>query len=293
MKNADDLIQFFQSALLQTLGKELDILRYAPVYGGSINHSFKIDTSDRSYFIKWNTESDAVSLFEMEVDGLKKLSIGPISTPEIIGIGKASGIHFLILEFIEKSAPSPRFWEDFGEKLAHQHRITEKQYGYHSNNHIGILPQQNDWSTDWIDFFINCRLEPQLGLAYYNGHLDLSFMDKFRKIYRELPSLIPKEPISLLHGDLWSGNFMIGKNGDAVIFDPAVYYGHREMELAFTHLFGGFDVSFYHTYDQTFPVAPGFFDRIDIYNLYPLLVHVNLFGGSYLQSVSSTIKRFT
>ena len=292
MNSSDDLIQLFESALFQSLGKEQAITNYEPVYGGSINQTIKLETTENTYFLKWNNEPETDDLFEKEADGLHQLALGPIKTPQVIGQGKINQTPYLLLEFIHKSAPIGHFWEDFGEKLAQQHQITEAQFGLHTNNHIGKLPQKNDWADSWIDFFINNRLEPQLGLALYNELIDRTFLEKFRSLYPKLQGLLPDEPASLLHGDLWSGNFMIGPAGEVIIFDPAVYYGHREMELAFTQLFGGFDVSFYHTYDETYPLQAGFHERMDIYNLYPLLVHVNLFGRSYLSGITSTLKRF-
>ena len=161
------------------------------------------------------------------------------------------------------------------------------------SNYIGRLPQRNAFEETWVDFFIEHRLEVQLGLAIYNGHVDSFYADRFRSIYAVLPDEFPDERPCLLHGDLWSGNVMIGPKGEPVILDPAVFYGHREAELAFTRMFGGFDPYFYSAYNEATPLEVGFESRIDLYNLYPLLVHVNLFGTSYLSGVERTLKRFT
>ncbi len=159
------------------------------------------------------------------------------------------------------------------------------------NNFIGSLQQNNEFHENWIEFFVEKRLRPQFGLAYYNKLIDVSYLRHLDKLPQALERIFPKEKPSLLHGDLWSGNAMRDKSGNPCLVDPAVYYGHREMELAFTKLFGGFDSSFYHAYEEAFPLEIGFKDRKDIYNLYPLMVHVNLFGTSYLSGIDKVLER--
>jgi fructosamine-3-kinase len=144
------------------------------------------------------------------------------------------------------------------------------------------LLQSNEYTANWIDFFIEKRLKAQAGLAFYNGEIPRSLYDKFNDLYNKLPELLPSEKPALLHGDLWSGNVIVGSNGHVSLIDPAVYYGNREAEIAFTKLFGGFSSAFYDAYNEAFPLEKGFEERIDIYNLYPLLVHVNLFGSGYI-----------
>lgn len=284
--------QFYESALFQSFGKEYEVLFGRSIGGGCINNGVKLETDKGNFFLKWNDDAEE-DLFDKELLGLNLLhKANCLLIPQGLGRGKIGQKNFLILEYIEKAAPSADFWEDFGRKLARQHKITSPQYGLDHNNHIGKLLQKNDPKDDWIEFFIENRLEVQLGLALYNHQIDDSFARKFRNLYAQLPGIIPDEPASFLHGDLWNGNFMVGPNGKACIFDPAVYYGHREIELAFTRLFGGFDLRFYESYNDEFPLAPGFEKRIDIYNLYPLLVHVNLFGSSYLAGVEQTMHRF-
>lgn len=285
--------QFFESAIFQCLGENHQILSTQFVSGGCINNTVKLETDKATFFIKWNENADD-DLFEKEERGLKLLHrSGTLATPKVLGRGRADMKNFLLQEYVQRSAPCSDFWEIFGKGLASMHQNTSDKYGLDHDNHIGRLPQKNEYRDNWIDFFIDNRLEVQLGLALYNDHIDQAFAKKFRKIYAQLPGLLPDEPASLLHGDLWSGNFMVGTDGKPFIYDPAVYYGHREMELAFTRLFGGFDAEFYRSYQEVYPLEPGFEERIDIYNLYPLLVHVNLFGTSYLAGVERTINRMT
>lgn len=286
-----DEVPFLESALFQTTGRQHSILKVQPVGGGSINHALSVTTDLGAYFVKWNDFEE--DLFEKEMAGLQLLDqTGCISTPQAMGAGKHGIKNFLILEQIEQGAPKKEFWEEFGRAMARLHQVSNEQYGLPYDNHIGKLPQKNSPKPNWIDFFIENRLEVQLSLARYNGLVDETFARRFRTLYAQLPGLLPKEPPALLHGDLWSGNFLVGANGSPYIFDPAVYFGHREAELAFTRLFGGFDPDFYLSYHEMYPLEPGFEARQDIYNLYPLLVHLNLFGQSYLSGIEGTLRRY-
>lgn len=284
--------QFFESALFQTFGSSQSVRSIRFVGGGCINNTVRLETDKGAFFLKWN-ESEESDMFQKEAKGLTMLKdANCLGVASPIGWGRTDMKNYLFLEYIQKHPPRPDFWELFGNKLAVQHRQTADSYGLDHDNYIGRLPQQNAQKTSWITFFIENRLEVQLGLAIYNKFIDTNFARKFRMIYAQLPGLLPDEPASLLHGDLWSGNFISGPGGIPFIFDPAVYYGSREIELAFTGLFGGFDLQFYHSYAESYPLEPGFENRIELYNLYPLLVHVNLFGTSYLSGIESTLHRF-
>ncbi|MEJ2596144.1 MAG: fructosamine kinase family protein, partial [bacterium] len=186
----------------------------------------------------------------------------------------------------------PDFWEEFARLLAELHKNTQPYFGLDHDNYIGSLVQSNFRHDAWTDFYREQRLEPQLRLAREAGHFNRNVTRAFDRFYHRIERIFPAEPPALLHGDLWSGNFMVNENGSAVIIDPAIYYGHREMDLGMSMLFGGFDRRFYSAYDQHFPLEPGWQERMDYCNLYPLLVHVNLFGGGYVQQVEQIIRRF-
>ena len=291
MFSADD--SFMEGALFQCTGKEHRCSEIKVVSGGDINDAYSVTTNHGTYFVKINTP-EVGDMFEQEARGMQLLrDTNAINVPAVIGFGHQFGSPFLILEHITKGAPKSSFWKHFGESMAKLHGYTDKSFGLDHDNFIGRLPQKNTPKDLWIDFFIENRLEVQLGLAIYNGHIDQQFAEKFRLIYSAFPGMLPEEQPALIHGDLWSGNFMSNAEGNACIFDPAIYFGHREMELAFTRLFGGFDREFYDVYQEIFPLEPGFESRVEIYNLYPLLVHVNLFGPSYLSGIKNTINRFT
>lgn len=289
---ANEELYFFEAALHTVTGTPHKVKTIRSASGGMINHSYKVYTEQGDYFLKWNAQADA-DLFTKEQMGLQLLEKSNcLRVPKCIGTGTAGIRKFLVLELLEPVAPVSDFWENFGRSLARQHQITQKAYGLDHDNHIGRLHQINTPENNWIDFFIQNRLNTQLKLALDNQLVDSDFVRKFSRLSERLSELIPQETPALLHGDLWNGNFMSGPQGKVSVFDPAVYFGHREMELAFTYLFGGFDRRFYQSYHEYFPLTPGFEDRMDIHNLYPLLVHVNLFGPSYLTGIHQTLRRF-
>jgi fructosamine-3-kinase len=169
--------------------------------------------------------------------------------------------------------------------LAKLHEVKSDQYGLDHDNYIGSLAQSNTKHPDWKSFFITERIQPQLKLAMEKGLIDMEMIKQFESFFDHFDDLIPEEPPALLHGDLWNGNYLVSNSGKAALIDPAVYFGHREMDLAMTKLFGGFDAEFYQAYNEKFPLKKGWEKRIPIHNLYPLLVHVNLFGSGYVSQI--------
>jgi fructosamine-3-kinase len=287
----------FQRSLEQILRKKtgvaLHFRRLKPLAGGSINLSARLDTTAGSFFLKVNDAYRFPGMFEKEANGLEELrKTNTITIPKVIMTGEIEEQSFLMLEFIESTSRMKNFWESFGKSLALLHKVVNEKTGYHEDNYIGSLVQHNTQHGNWVDFFIEERIEKQLKPALASGLLKSEDAVRFRKLYLELESIIPSEPFSLVHGDLWNGNFIIGNSGEPCLIYPAVYYGHREMDLSMTKLFGGFDPGFYEAYHAEFPLQPGFEERVDIHNLYPLLVHVNLFGGGYAGQVRDILRRF-
>ncbi len=287
-----DLFGLVEGILLSSLGTQVELRQVEVQGGGCINRALKIIAREDTYFLKCNENSH--NFFDHEVSGLQLLaSSQTFRIPEVINAGVYGDQSYLLMEYIKPGYGGSNFWRDFGRQLAELHQLSSDSglYGLGYDNEIGRLQQKNDWMDNWIEFFIQNRLEAQLTLAYYNGHIDEGFMRRFRELYGLLPSLLVGGKPSLLHGDLWSGNFLVGENGEPVLIDPAVYYGHREVELAYTRLFGGFNPDFYESYNASWPLQPEFEERVDLYNLYPLLVHVNLFGASYLSGIEQTLRR--
>lgn len=266
------------------------------VGGGSINDAAKVHVKDLgACFLKWNRTAD-FSMFQTEVKGLKLLEEADsglvIPSPIDLAIEPKSNTGYLLMEYLEQGRPKGDGHEYFGRSLAEQHKNINDQHGLDHDNYIGRLPQSNRKRDNWVEFFIEERLVPQFKMARDSGYFS-SDLKTFDKLKERLPELMPQEPAGLLHGDLWGGNYFYTSEGHPAIFDPAVYYGSREIELAFTHMFGGFSGRFYDAYEEKYPLEPGFNDRIDLYNLYPLLVHTNLFGGGYAREVSSIMNRYT
>ncbi|HMM11077.1 MAG TPA: fructosamine kinase family protein [Bacteroidales bacterium] len=268
--------------------------RARPLGGGSINDACMIEVGHVPYFIKWNSRSRYPGMFEAEAHGLQLLtSTKTLRIPQLMAVGSCGNYSYLLLEYIHSGRPAAAGWDEFGRKLAALHRNTNSFFGLDRNNYIGSLPQHNMPQHDsWPAFFVQCRLLPQLQMAVRNGLINSSMQRQFEHLFNRMDTLFPKEPPSLLHGDLWSGNYLFSAGGEACLIDPAVYYGHREMDLAMSLLFGGFDQRFYQAYHEAWPLEPGWRERVNLCNLYPLMVHVNLFGGAYLSQVRSSLNRF-
>jgi len=281
-------------AKLETVtGEKAEILSVTPVGGGSINETFRLETSSGMYFVKKNSSSLYPQMFEKEALGLKILAdTGEIPVPEVVAWDETNEEAFLIMKYIPPGTKSADFWETFAKRLAALHGHTDKMFGLDHDNYIGSLPQSNRRYRSWTDFFREERLEFQVKMARNAGKIGSNTIRQFERFYQKLEEIFPDEPPALIHGDLWGGNFIVNPEGEAVIIDPAVYYGHREMDLGMSQLFGGFHHSFYKAYNRYFPLEPGWQERLDYCNLYPLMVHVNLFGGGYLGSVKSILKKF-
>lgn len=288
------------TSLLQSVDKFLttkvgqsDYVYHQVVSGGDINQAFKIVTSAGSYFVKYNSSPNALDMLEKEALGLALLdSAQAIQTPKVVGTGFSGQYAFLVLEFVEKQEYGKDFMAEFGHKLALLHQKSDSSFGLSHSNFIGSLVQNNQQHTTWEAFFINERLVPQLKMARDCGKLPKKVITWFDALFARLADIFPNESPALLHGDLWAGNYLCGRNQTPYLIDPAVYYGHREMDIAMTQLFGGFPNSFYEGYQRVFPLEKAWKSRIEIANLYPLLVHVNLFGGGYVDTVDKIVRKF-
>jgi protein-ribulosamine 3-kinase len=272
---------------------DAEILASKFIGGGDISQARLLVTTRGKFFLKMNTGNEAGRMFATEAKGLQTLAkSGGLRVPKVIGLGQSGGHAFLLLEYLETGYQPPGFWEEFGVGLAALHRSSAPEFGLDHDNFIGSLPQSNARHDSWPTFFTNERLHPQLELALHGRQLTSTDAKNFEHLYKKLPDICPAEPPALTHGDFWSGNFMCNTEGHPVLVDPAVSYAHREMDLAMSRLFGGFDRPFYRSYEETWPLAPGFEQRLPVYQLYFLLVHVNLFGGGYAGSVRSILQQF-
>lgn len=286
----DDVID----ALAPYLGEA--VRRTASVGGGCIARATRVDTDTRSFFLKWS-RADVARTFPAEAAGLRALRAAEstLFVPEpLVARDAADGQPgILLLPWIEQGAPGADFWEAFGRGLAGVHRHTARRYGFDEDNFIGRLPQENGWYDDWASFFRERRLEPQVRRAREHGRWQRGWNASLASLYAALPDILPRSPeASILHGDLWSGNYLVTASGTAALIDPAAYFGHREADLAMTELFGGFDRRFYAAYREAWPLDAGYDVRRDVYNLYHLINHLNHFGGGYAGSVEAILQRW-
>lgn len=275
---------------------DVRIIGKQPVYGGDINRAFRLTLSDgRAVFMKSNAPKN-LSFFEAESKGLEALrQTDAIGVPKVLGFGTDKSLSFLLLEFLDPAPKINGYWETFGRELAALHRANcrhlAENFGFPEDNYIGATPQKNTPMTRWVDFFRECRLLPQIEMA--DRYFDTNTRKLCAKLLDNLDGYLPEPEFpSLLHGDLWSGNSAPGPDGKAWIYDPAAYVGHHEAELAMTELFGRCPETFYRAYSELTPIDSGYNDRRELYNLYHLINHLNLFGGSYLGSVQQILRRY-
>jgi len=265
------------------------------ISGGCISDAYKLVTNENStFFLKYNSGSSN-DMFIKEANGLKELAkSNAIRIPDVLDVAK----DYILLEFISSGNKKKNFFEDFGRRFAEMHKYTSDQFGFFEDNYIGSNPQSNipgtKEKTNWADFYFNKRILYQLQLAEKLGNSTSELRKRISKLEEKIDEIIggSNEKPSLLHGDLWGGNYMVDENGDAVLIDPAVYYGHREADLGMTKLFGGFSSEFYNAYNETFPLDDGYEYRENIYKLYHVLNHLNLFGGGYYSQAISLIKYY-
>ena len=278
-------------------GTHSRIISSGSVSGGCINATEIVTLDDqRRFFVK--SQPGSQEPFVAEAAGLAAIrSTGAIRVPDLIGVGQTeSGDGFLVLEAIEGGPRRVDFFEIFGTALAlmHQHGLSDR-FGFDHNNFLGRSFQPNAWTTDWVEFWAEHRLGFQLKLAHQNGYATPELTRLTDGLIKRLGEFIgAKDAIegSLIHGDLWSGNFLVSSEGDPVLIDPAVYYAPREVEFGMTTLFGGFDSSFYHAYNETWPLHDDWEERVEIYKLYHLMNHLNLFGTGYLADCLSVLAKF-
>ena len=284
---------------LESIARELGTLgvgQCAPgpersVGGGSINECYAWRCGAGLLFVKVAARAGRV-MFEAEAAGLAELAgARALRVPRVIGSGQTESAAFLALEWIEAVPAEARCERRLGEALAALHAVTAERFGFSHDNFIGRTPQPNGWHADWAEFWRARRLRPQLTLAARRGAADLVAAGE--RLLEVVPKLLPgHRPVaSLLHGDLWGGNWLAAPTGEPVVFDPAVYFGDREAELAMTRLFGGFSEVFYRAYAAVAPLPPGSEVRAELYNLYHVLNHANMFGGGYVRQARAMIER--
>lgn len=279
--------------LSQHLGQTCALEKCELAAGGDINTSYQLTTDKGCYFVKTHPAPIAQTMYHAEWVGLVELSRQTqLKVPQPLGVGQGQDLFFLIMENLHLGGRSND--AVLGKGLAALHQQKAARFGFAEHNFIGTTPQINTWSDNWAEFWWQCRLQPQLCLAYENG-----YRKKLQPLEAALQQATEKylghhQPIpALVHGDLWRGNVGFDQQTNPCIFDPASYYGDREVDLAMTQLFGGFSAVFYQAYQEQWPLPSGHQARVPLYNLYHLLNHLNLFGGGYLGQCLGEIDRLT
>lgn len=286
---ADTVAQLIAEQIAQVSGLPFQIQTQRAIGGGCINQAVAVADRQRTFFVKTN-RADQLAMFEAEYGGLKEMyDSQTIRVPQPLCCGVADGVSYIVMEWIALGGRgADQAWQQMGERLAAMHQTTSAEgFGWHRDNTIGSTPQQNGWETDWSTFWRDRRLGPQFELAHSQRGQFPRRDELMSAIPRLLKGHTPKA--SLLHGDLWSGNAAITDSGEPVILDPATYYGDLEADLAMTELFGRFSPSFYQAYQSVTPLNEGYAQRKTIYNLYHILNHFNIFGGSYASQANRMI----
>lgn len=272
----------------------INVLQIKPVSGGDINKSYCIVSDREKYFIKLNFSKNYPGLFKAEALGLKKLSVSNyLGIPTVLKTGEIGDQQYLLMEWIYTEL-NPKLYSNelLARGLAAIHQTHQENFGFESDNYIGTLKQFNNVHKSWADFYYGERLYPLLRIMVDKYNLEPSCFGMLEKLHKKINVLFPIEQPSLLHGDLWCGNVMGGKGGKPHIYDPAVYFGHREMDLGMMKLFGGFDNDVFEIYNELFPLENEWQFRIQLTQLYPIMVHAVLCGGIYVKEVLNTLTLF-
>ena len=268
---------------------QISLKNYTPLSGGDINDVFLLN-GERKFVLKLNSVEKFPGMFEAEKKGLESLkSANVIDVPSPLYTGEFANQSYLILEYREPGKRSKNFWLEFGEQLARLHQQTDETFGFEIDNYIGSLPQYNTRKNTAVEFYMEMRLKPQIDMAEKRGY-QLNCNSNF---FKNIRNSIPDEPAALIHGDLWNGNFIVNTEGNPCLIDPATAFAPREMDIALMHLFGGFPKETFISYNETFPLEIGWKDRLPLWQLYYLLVHLTIFGTGYLPQVTSIIRKYS
>ncbi|MFC2085976.1 fructosamine kinase family protein [Bacteroidota bacterium] len=274
---------------------EISMIR--SVGGGCISNASRIDAAGHSFFLKWST-GEAGNTFEAESEGLQTLrSAGSnLLIPEVLAVqnmGPQAVAGSILMRWVDEGPKGSAFWHRLGVALASLHHQTGQSFGFGSDNYIGRIVQVNGYQDNWVDFFRDRRLDYQRGVARNFGRWRTDWDAHFDRLMRLLPDILPDSPVaSLVHGDLWAGNVLATVDAVPVLIDPAAHYAHREVDLAMSELFGGFDRLFYQAYNEAWPLEPEYATRRDVYNLYHLINHLNHFGQGYSSQVGAILQAY-
>ncbi|MFN4122522.1 MAG: fructosamine kinase family protein [Flavobacteriales bacterium] len=290
MNDPAKAIQSFHDQYLMHLG---DIINLMPIGGGSINQTFKLVTLHQTFFVKVNDAEQFPDLFDCEFRGLHEIAaVIPDYVPNVICFGEEDDSQLLFMEWIEPGGSTEYSSQEAGRVLATLHRHSREKFGLEYDNYMGSLRQINKECNSFAEFYTENRILPQVKMSVDKGLINKDKIKAFEKFCSKIDELIPKEPASLIHGDLWRGNLLHSRDEKPYLIDPAISYSHRETDLAMLRLFGRPSDALFEMYEDEFPTAPGRLDRERYFQLYPLLIHLNLFGMGYYDDVINIVKPF-
>lgn len=288
-----ELLQQLITFLTNYNGNFTGIKNIKPVGGGDINETWCVDTGIEKYMLKVNSRIAYPQMFAREADGLEAIKqTNTIAVPAVIYYDDAGEESFLLMEWIETRRTTDKASAQMGQQLAQMHKHSAPYFGFEADNYMGSLPQSNRKHQTWKSFFAEERIMSLVKIAFDKHLVSERDVQDFERLCNKLGELFDEEQSSLIHGDLWGGNYLINADEKPYLIDPAVCYGHREFDLAMTTLFGGFSQPFYDAYHAEFALSPNWEDRIDLWNLYPLLVHLILFGEGYLGQVRDGVRMY-
>ncbi len=277
--------------IAHVIGEQVQNL--TPLSGGDISSVYKVGTRTQNYLVKIHTGSEAMGMFQSEKQALDYIkNTNSIAVPEVFYLSEFEGIAILVTEYVQSGSPRHEDWKKFGHDLAKLHSFTNEFFGWANDNFIGHLVQYNTPHTNWPEFYAHERLQVQLQLALQKNLLSADEIPSIDRLKEVCVTYLYDAKPQLIHGDLWGGNFLFDTLGKAWLIDPSVYFGHGLVDIAMSKLFGGFTPSFYDAYFEINPKPIYYKEQIDLYQLYYLLVHLNLFGRSYSTSVRNILKRY-
>lgn len=270
-----------------------EITGFSSVSCGDISSAYLLEMSKEKFFLKVNCKSFAKEMFQAEQQGLQAIeATKTIAVPHVYLVDEFENKSFLLMNYVEGRRPNTKDFKHLGRNLAHLHLCSNSEFGFSSDNFIGSLPQSNIFHADWTEFYWKERIFPQLDLAKRNGQLTDREIPTEEVAIRTFNQVFGNTKPALLHGDLWGGNYLIATDGTPFLVDPAIYYGHPMVDIAMSYLFGGFDEEFYTAYHEIIPKTEYYNEQIELYQLYYLLVHLNLFGKSYRSRLMDILERY-
>ncbi len=293
MAVSKEFTAYIEQQLGRVLNDDIKLRHVSGVSGGSINYAYCLHTNRGNYMMKCNSHSLYPQMFVLEAEGLCVISnTQTVAVPQVVLQSHFENESFIIMEWIETARATPVAFKQFGRQLAAMHTQTALQFGLHTNNYMGSLLQSNRKTDSWAGFYTTERLQPMVKIAADLHLLTSRDVKNFEKLYQSLSGIFTEEQPALIHGDLWGGNYLINKENKPYLIDPAISYGNREFDIAMTTLFGGFNREFNEAYNEALPLAKDWQQRINLWNLYPLLLHLNLFGSGYLARVRDGLKQY-